>query len=92
MVYGLTMIQTSRPKMRDETGAQLGMFDKDSLEPLRDAVLNIDETALYEVLSETAARLHDNFPYFHPFYAGQMLKPPHPVAPLTNGRQLRQWC
>jgi glutamate/tyrosine decarboxylase-like PLP-dependent enzyme len=22
----------------------------------------------------------DNFPYFHPLYAGQMLKPPHPVA------------
>ncbi|MBI4876315.1 MAG: aspartate aminotransferase family protein, partial [Acidobacteria bacterium] len=22
----------------------------------------------------------DNFPYFHPFYAGQMLKPPHPIA------------
>ncbi|MBT9331729.1 aminotransferase class V-fold PLP-dependent enzyme [Acidipila sp. 4G-K13] len=22
----------------------------------------------------------DNYPYFHPLYAGQMLKPPHPVA------------
>ncbi|MBV8673829.1 MAG: aspartate aminotransferase family protein [Acidobacteriaceae bacterium] len=22
----------------------------------------------------------DNFPYFHPLYAGQMLKPPHPIA------------
>jgi tyrosine decarboxylase / aspartate 1-decarboxylase len=32
------------------------------------------------VLSETAERLHDNYPYFHPLYAGQMLKPPHPVA------------
>jgi tyrosine decarboxylase/aspartate 1-decarboxylase len=32
------------------------------------------------VLSEVAVRLHDNFPYFHPLYAGQMLKPPHPVA------------
>ncbi len=32
------------------------------------------------VLQETAARLQDNFPYFHPLYAGQMLKPPHPVA------------
>jgi glutamate/tyrosine decarboxylase-like PLP-dependent enzyme len=27
-----------------------------------------------------AHRLGDNFPYFHPLYAGQMLKPPHPVA------------
>ena len=33
-----------------------------------------------EVLAETAARLGDNYPYFHPLYAGQMLKPPHPVA------------
>src|SRR4051812_17380128 len=32
------------------------------------------------VLEEVAARLHDNFPYFHPLYAGQMLKPPHPLA------------
>jgi glutamate/tyrosine decarboxylase-like PLP-dependent enzyme len=32
------------------------------------------------VLEETAHRLGDNSPYFHPLYAGQMLKPPHPVA------------
>jgi len=32
------------------------------------------------VLREAAERLHDNFPYFHPLYAGQMLKPPHPIA------------
>ncbi|MGB8029117.1 MAG: aminotransferase class I/II-fold pyridoxal phosphate-dependent enzyme [Terracidiphilus sp.] len=35
---------------------------------------------LAEVLEETARRLGDNYPYFHPLYAGQMLKPPHPVA------------
>jgi len=32
------------------------------------------------VLEATAHRLADNYPYFHPLYAGQMLKPPHPVA------------
>jgi len=32
------------------------------------------------VLEEAAQRLGDNFPYFHPLYAGQMLKPPHPAA------------
>ena len=32
------------------------------------------------VIGEVAARLGDNYPYFHPLYAGQMLKPPHPVA------------
>ncbi len=33
-----------------------------------------------EVLAEAARRMHDNYPYAHPFYAGQMLKPPHVVA------------
>ena len=32
------------------------------------------------VLETVAHRLGDNYPYFHPLYAGQMLKPPHPVA------------
>jgi glutamate/tyrosine decarboxylase-like PLP-dependent enzyme len=34
-------------------------------------------------LAQTAGRLRDNYPYFHPLYAGQMLKPPHPVARLA---------
>jgi len=38
---------------------------------------------LEEVLNATAERLKDNYPYFHPLYAGQMLKPPHPVARLA---------
>ncbi|MGA3047911.1 MAG: aminotransferase class I/II-fold pyridoxal phosphate-dependent enzyme [Terracidiphilus sp.] len=39
-----------------------------------------DQAAITNVLEETAHRLADNYPYFHPLYAGQMLKPPHPVA------------
>src|SRR6185437_10389594 len=39
-----------------------------------------DDAAISQVLDETARRLGDNYPYFHPLYAGQMLKPPHPVA------------
>jgi tyrosine decarboxylase/aspartate 1-decarboxylase len=42
-----------------------------------------DETRLREVLAATAERLQDNYPYFHPLYAGQMLKPPHPIARLA---------
>jgi tyrosine decarboxylase/aspartate 1-decarboxylase len=38
---------------------------------------------MQEVLTETATRLQDNYRYFHPLYAGQMLKPPHPVARLA---------
>ena len=42
-----------------------------------------DAAAMEGVLLEAAERLKDNFPYFHPLYAGQMLKPPHPVARLA---------
>src|ERR1700693_2602171 len=38
---------------------------------------------LGDVLTATAERLRDNYPYFHPLYAGQMLKAPHPVAQLA---------
>ena len=40
----------------------------------------LDTEAVAGVLAATAHRLADNYPYFHPLYAGQMLKPPHPVA------------
>ena len=32
------------------------------------------------ILRQAAERMHDNDPYEHPLYAGQMLKPPHPIA------------
>ena len=37
-----------------------------------------DEAA--RILAEVAQRMHDNYPYAHPLYAGQMLKPPNPIA------------
>ncbi|TDQ54305.1 pyridoxal phosphate-dependent decarboxylase family protein [Actinorugispora endophytica] len=42
--------------------------------------LDVDPDALAERLDELARRLTGNYPFFHPRYAGQMLKPPHPVA------------
>jgi len=39
----------------------------------------LDEAAA-AVLDQVATKLHDNYPYAHPLYAGQMLKPPHPIA------------
>jgi len=39
-----------------------------------------DPAAMALVLEGVARRLGDNYPYFHPLYAGQMLKPPHPLA------------
>lgn len=45
---------------------------------------SIDQTEkIANVLNQVAVRLEDNFPYFHPYYAGQMLKPPHAIAQLA---------
>ena len=42
--------------------------------------LQVSNETIESVLGELTDRLQDNFPYFHPNYAAQMLKPPHPVA------------
>jgi tyrosine decarboxylase / aspartate 1-decarboxylase len=60
-------------KKLDQEFAALPDFEARSSDPDR----------LVEVLNATAERLQDNYPYFHPLYAGQMLKPPHPVARLA---------
>lgn len=80
------------------------MLDKDSLKILLEALERLDAgfaelpefkarttdvSRMAEVLGATADRLQDNYPYFHPLYAGQMLKPPHPVARLAYA--LAQW-
>jgi tyrosine decarboxylase/aspartate 1-decarboxylase len=39
-----------------------------------------DMTAIEDVMQTVAHKMQDNYPYFHPYYAGQMLKPPHPIA------------
>jgi glutamate/tyrosine decarboxylase-like PLP-dependent enzyme len=42
--------------------------------------LAVDPERFEAAFGELAGRLRDNYPYFHPYYAGQMLKPPHPAA------------
>ena len=80
------------------------MLDKGSVQLLRDALEKLDEgfaclpenserppgaERIAEVLNAAAEKLQNNLPYFHPLYAGQMLKPPHPVARLAYA--LAQW-
>jgi tyrosine decarboxylase / aspartate 1-decarboxylase len=80
------------------------MLDKDSLKILTESLEKLDagfsalpgfgaqvpgKQGVPEILRATAERLQDNYPYFHPLYAGQMLKPPHPVARLAYA--LAQW-
>ncbi len=70
-------------------------FEKDSLEILASALNGLEKgfaglptastamknrKAFEKVIREVAERMKDNYPYFHPLYAGQMLKPPHPIA------------
>jgi glutamate/tyrosine decarboxylase-like PLP-dependent enzyme len=52
-------------------------------EALPDVFGDPDRGAMRQVLGLTAERLRDNYPYHHPLYIGQMLKPPHPVARLA---------
>ena len=42
--------------------------------------LQVDSAKLSSAFTELTGRLRDNYPFFNPRYAGQMLKPPHPVA------------
>ena len=50
---------------------------------LPDCDVEANMEALQSTLLAAADRMHDNYPYFHPLYAGQMLKPPHPIARLA---------
>lgn len=43
----------------------------------------VDLKTLEKILMEVAGRMRDNFPYPHPLYIGQMMKPPHPIARLA---------
>ena len=36
-----------------------------------------------KILLQVAQKLQNNYPYHHPLYAGQMLKPPHEIARLS---------
>ncbi len=80
------------------------MLERDTLKILQEALQKLDDgfvslpeieaaapdsQKISEILTATAERLQDNYPYFHPLYAGQMLKPPHPVARLAYA--LAQW-
>jgi len=47
-----------------------------------------DEDAVAGVIAQVAERMQDNYPYYHPQYAGQMLKPPHPVARIAYALSL----
>jgi glutamate/tyrosine decarboxylase-like PLP-dependent enzyme len=52
---------------------EYGPFDQHGSTSVSDAEFEV-------AFSELVKRLRDNYPFFHPRYAGQMVKPPHPAA------------
>lgn len=73
------------------------MFEKDTVRILERALSRLeggfdglpeleqsyDLQRIEEIAMRVAEIMQNNYPYFHPYYAGQMLKPPHPVARLA---------
>ena len=45
-----------------------------------DSTLSVSQDKITTVFEDLSKRLSGNYPFHHPAYAGQMLKPPHPVA------------
>lgn len=60
----------------DRWKSQWTDFDEDS-------TLLVPPKKAQRVLAELVERLNDNYPFHHPSYAGQMLKPPHPIATVA---------
>ncbi len=57
-------------------------------EDLPDYTPGFDVSAVDAVIDRVAERMQDNYPYWHPQYAGQMLKPPHAVARIAYALSL----
>ncbi|MGA7162026.1 MAG: aminotransferase class I/II-fold pyridoxal phosphate-dependent enzyme [Bacteroidota bacterium] len=45
-----------------------------------DETMQVDPELVAKVADEFSERMKSNYPFFHRRYAGQMLKPPHPIA------------
>ena len=44
------------------------------------SAVQVSDDQFGAALAKLTGRLADNYPFFHPAYAGQMMKPPHPAA------------
>ena len=78
------MINPAELKILESALARLAEGFKD----LPDFTPAFDQAAVDEVMQHVAERMQDNYPYWHPQYAGQMLKPPHAVARIAYALSL----
>jgi glutamate/tyrosine decarboxylase-like PLP-dependent enzyme len=89
-------------KLRGDGNRTIKMINANELTLLKEALQTLesgfsdlpdftpafDVAAASAVLQAVAERMQDNYPYHHPQYAGQMLKPPHPVARMAYALSL----
>ncbi len=88
-------VKSARSANSKKRNAPTRLFEKDSLDILRSALDELEKgfadlpssvvpvknkRSFERVIGEVTERMKNNYPYFHPLYAGQMLKPPHPIA------------
>lgn len=66
------------PRAVEAVDAWMAQFGEFSPHPS----LAVDDAALATAFEQLTTRLQDNYPFGHPRYVGQMLKPPHPAAVL----------
>lgn len=71
----LPFLQQALKKLDDWRSSYGSASNKDS------SVNELDRVK--EIADQLADRLEGNYPFHHPSYAGQMLKPPHPIAWLS---------
>jgi len=79
-LHWATMERPHRPE-REALEAALKALERGATLP--PFLAEVDWDGVRGVLLEAAERLRDNYPYGHPLYVGQMLKPPHPAARLA---------
>jgi hypothetical protein len=79
----MTLELKSLPLLHEALERLDGLFE--GLPPFE---VDVDMEGMRSVLLEVAERMKDNFPYPHPFYAGQMHKTVHPIARLAYALSL----
>jgi len=71
-------LRTWLPRSVDAISSWQGQFGSFEVHPS----LQVSEDVVAAAFDRLTERLKDNYPFGHPHYVGQMLKPPHPVATL----------
>lgn len=67
-------------KLLSDSLSKLDYWEQSFSEHGQDSTLHVDEEKAKAVFETLSQRLKGNYPFKNPVYAGQMLKPPHPLT------------